>query len=266
MRTQSTVKKTIKIISGLTEGVLSNAVDASLWFVAYFGAMSMPQSSVGQIYRANREADKFMETINYEIIKQGIIAARREGLLKPGKSGKRSWPIITAAGKERLNLFIPKYYEQRAWDERMYLVTYDVPEKKRRDRDLLRSFIRTLGCAKLQESVYLTPYDPREILKNFIGKNNISGTVIVSDIGKDGSIGDNDLQSTLVQVYNLVSINERYASWLKKSSERDIDRSMVIAYYAILKDDPQLPFALLPEWWKGEAAYKKVKPFLKWGY
>lgn len=264
MRTQSAVKKTIKIISELTEGVFSNALDASLWFVAYFGAMSMPQSSVGQIYRANREADKFMETINYEIIKQGIKAARREGLLKPGKSGKRSWPIITAAGKERLNLFIPKYREPRAWDERMYLVTYDIPEKKRRDRDLLRSFIRTLGCAKLQESVYLTPYDPRVILKDFVRDKDILGTIIVSDIGKDGSIGDSDLTSMLVRVYNLENINERYLTWLNKLGSERPDISMMISYSAILKDDPQLPFALLPKWWKGDKAYKKVKPFLKY--
>lgn len=263
MKTKVNAAKTVKVISKITEGVFASAVDASLWFVAYFASMSSPQSSVGQLWRAERSADEFLEKVNYETIKQGIKAARLQGLLKPGARGRRAWPEITAAGKKRLRLVLPQYNEQRVWDGRMYLVTYDIPEKLHQQRDLLREFLERLGCAKLQESVYLTPYDPRDILRGFIKEREISGTIIVSDIGRDGSIGDSDLATMLERVYKLEGINQRYMNWLEKSGEREIDRGLIISYYAILKVDPQLPFALLPKWWRGDEAYKKVKPFLK---
>lgn len=262
MMGKNVTKKATKIIRDLTEGVLSSAVDASLWFVAYLGTMSIPQSSVGQLYRAQRAADQFLDKVNYETIKRGIIEARRRGWLKAGKRGSRSWPVITEAGKRRLASLLPVYDEKRVWDGRMYLLAYDIPESKRNQRDILRDFARRIGCAKLQESVYITPYDPRGTLKDFVEEMHLFGTIIVSDIGKDGSIGDEDLQSLLVRVYQLEALSDRYEAWMRKAEERGIDRLMAIAYYSILKDDPQLPFALLPSWWNGDAAYQRVKPFL----
>jgi len=37
----------------------------------------------------------------------------------------------------------------------------------------------------------------------------------------------------------------------------------VTGYLSILKNDPQLPFTLLPKWWKGDQAYTCVASKLK---
>lgn len=249
-------------ISNITEGLFSTAVDLSLWFVAYFGSVSLPQSSDGQLYRAKREADDFLLHVNYEIIKQGIVEARRRKLLTSGKRGRTSWPAITQAGKRRLGSLLPLYDPVRSWDNRIYLVTYDIPEMKHRQRDLLREYARRIGCAKLQDSVYLTPHDPRDTLKEYIDNHNLTGTIIVADIGKDGSVGDEDLVSLVARVYGLIALNERYEDWIKEYSHHAIDHNGVVRFLPILRDDPQLPFPLLPTWWVGDKAYALVKSYL----
>ena len=143
------------------------------------------------------------------------------------------------------------------------MVTYDIPEKLRRKRDLLRDFTRRIGCAKLQDSVYLTPYDPRETLTTFIQKSKLPGTILVADIGTNGSIGDEDLPALVARVYHLNNLNDRYEEWIKYVRRHGVDHQAVIEYYAILQDDPQLPFALLRPWWKGDEAYSLVKPHVQ---
>jgi DNA-binding transcriptional regulator PaaX len=144
----------------------------------------------------------------------------------------------------------------------MHVITYDIPEKQSNDRKKLRQYLRIIGCGLLQESVWITPYNPIDILRNFIKDKQLNGNIIiVSDIGKDGSIGEEDLHAMIIRVYRLEEINKRYEFWLKDNNH--IDHGSMIEYLFILKDDPQLPFALLPSWWKGDSAYKKVKDALE---
>lgn len=252
-----------KIIQEVSEGLLSSVVDCSLWFIVYTAALSVPQSSYGQLYRAQREADRFLDAINYESLKRSIAEARRRGLIKRVRKGSRSWPQITKAGKMRLAAMLPKYDKERVWDKRIYVVTYDIPEEKRKERDLLREHLRLLGCGKLQESVYMTPYDPRELLARYVREHHVSGTIIVSDIGKDGSIGEKTLEDLVCDVYHLHNLNDRYEEWLVDIDGKTMDHFAAIRFLSILKDDPQLPFALLPNWWQGDRAYKRIEKVLK---
>ena len=262
IRKRHHARNAAEIVGTFTEGVFSTMIDATLWLVVYTSSMSVPQSSIGQLWRAEHAADEFLSSINYETIKRSIAEARRRGLLRSGKRVRKTWPQITEAGKRRLASALPKYEQTRPWDGRMYLVTYDIPEKQKGDRDLLRESMRILGCGKLQESVYVTPYDPREIVAEYVRTHHLSGTIVVSDIGKDGSVGNETLKELVYRVYALDQLNERYEEWLREASGSSVDRWLAVAYFSILRDDPQLPFALLPKWWKGDEAYKRVKPYV----
>lgn len=242
----------------LAEGLFSHAVDLALWTVVYMGEVSLPQSTSGQVWRAQVKADKFLYQVNYTVIKDALKTARRNGWIKNRR--RNSLPEITAEGKRRLAAVIPQYDELRVWDGRMHLVTYDIPEKRKSDRALLREFLKRIGCAMLQESVWITPYNPINLVRSFVEEKELSGTVIVSDLGKDGAVGEEDLRALLVRIYKLEAINERYDEWLYSTDESGlIDHNAFVQYLAILKDDPQLPFALLPPWWKGTKAYALVK-------
>lgn len=246
----------------LTEGLFARTVDFGLWLVAFLVESSAPQSPSGQVWRASIAADRFLYKVNYEIIKNAIQTARKRGWVKLGRRG--AMPEITEAGKRRLASVVPIYDEKRIWDGRMHLITYDVPEEKKRDRELLRANLRRLGCGLLQDSVWITPYNPIDTLRAFIDEKQLKGSIIISDVGKDGSIGEDDLRSMVVRVYKLEELNARYEAWLMTVEKtRDVDHSLVIQYLSVLRDDPQLPFDLLPSWWKGDLCYQQIKSKLE---
>lgn len=247
-----------RAVIALAEGLFSHAVDLALWTVVYMGEVSLPQSTSGQVWRAQIGADQFLHQVNYDVIKNALKTAQRRGWIKTRRRNAK--PEITEEGKRRLAQVVPHYDETRTWDGRMHLVTYDIPEKRKVDRELLREYVRRIGCAMLQESVWITPYNPIDLVRSFVEEKELSGTVIVSDLGKDGAVGEEDLRALLVRVYKLENLNERYEEWLSSVEELDgIDHFALIRYLAILDDDPQLPFALLPPWWKGDKAYTLVK-------
>lgn len=245
----------------ITEGIFSYSVDLLLWMTVYFGKLMISEKP----YKAFFSADRFVEEFNYETLKNALASARKKGLLKKGQRGKRINPEITMEGKKRLEAILPHYDIKRVWDSRIYLVTYDIAEAKRFDRDLLREYLERLGGAKLQDSVWLIPYNPKDSLKKFIREKNLSGSIIISDIGEDGSIGEEDLKDLIVRVYKLIEINQRYEEFISEVKNEQKEKKSVadlFKFLAILRDDPQLPFQLLPGWWKGDEAYLLVKEFL----
>lgn len=259
-------KKTRRIgqtIATLTEGVFSHIVDILLWSAIYTAELSVPQSTSasGQVWRAQVAADRFLHRVNYDVIKDALKHARRRGWIQKGTK-RGAPPAITAQGRRRLTEILPHYDPTRTWDGRMHLITYDIPEKRRQDRDLLRMYLRRLGCGKLQDSVWMTPYNPIDIIRSFIEEQRLGGTVIISDLGAGGSIGEEDLVSLVVRIYPLETLDDRYSEWFDEAQERGVDHWMVMGYLAILRDDPQLPFPLLPAWWKGDKAYALIKPYL----
>lgn len=244
------------------EGVFAHTVDMALWLSIYFAEMSLPQSASGQLWRAQRAADRFLDHVNYEVIKNAMLTAKKRGWVKTVRRG--ALPEITKEGRRRLLSVIPLYDNKRVWDERMHLVTYDIPEKDKSQRELLRKQLIRIGCGKLQDSVWMTPYDPIDTLRTFIEERSLGGTIIISNLGRDASIGEENLQGLVVRIYKLEELNKRYEKWIKDvETLKSMDQLALFGYLSILRDDPQLPFDLLPKWWKGDKAYKRVKERIK---
>lgn len=246
----------------LTEDLFGRSVDAMIMVLAYLAALSVPKSQSTGLLQSQIAAEKFLQDVNYEAIKNALITASKSGFIK---RRRHALPAITKAGRARLVSVIPRHDDTRTWDGRLHIVTYDIPEKQKNVRDLFRVQLRRIGCAKLQESVWLTPYNPIDILREFTADYHIGGTVIVSDLGVDASVGEEDIQMLIVRLYHLEEINARYREWLDSYGGGDfvtIGYEGLVGYLAILKHDPQLPFALLPKCWKGEKAYASIKPFL----
>ncbi|MBI5619649.1 CRISPR-associated endonuclease Cas2 [Candidatus Gottesmanbacteria bacterium] len=244
--------------------IFSTVVDLSLWIAVYVATLGLPQSPHAVAFRAKLAADRFLSQWNYETIMRAITHARRRKLLAPAVRRRHALPEITLEGRRRLSKIIPVYDEKRVWDARMHIITYDIPEKQHKERDALRDFIRTIGAAKLQYSVWITPYNPIDTLRTFIHEHRLVGTIIVSDMGSDASIGEEDLRSLVARVWRLDILNDRYTEWIKETKRSEhLDHWMLIAFLTILKDDPQLPFELLPRWWNGDKAYQLILPKLQ---
>ena len=57
-----------------------------------------------------------------------------------------------------------KLKAQGRWDGKWHVLTFDVPEKRKHLRDGLRNTLKNLGFHRLQDSVWVYPYDCRVIL------------------------------------------------------------------------------------------------------
>lgn len=246
-------------ISRATEGLLNNLTDLVLAQILFgLGAMSAGYNS-RKVYEASFAAQEVFAFTPYTSFKNALLQLKRKGLIKSLTSGFHEG-LITQKGKQRLTRLFPVYERQRPWDKRLYLITYDIPENERGSRDLLRRKLKELGCAGLQQSVFLTPYNPRQIIKELIQEYRLKGRIVISDTGSDGVIGDRNLPETLWEVYALEEINENYRIFVE--TYQRIPKSKInltklaLDYFSILKTDPQLPFELLPPQWLGDEAYE----------
>lgn len=251
-------KRLKESILKISEEIFGELVDILLWEIVFLGASSVNFSR--QTWQARVESDKFLEQVNFETIKNAIANARQKGFIKKANH-KRVWPEITEEGKRRLKELVPHYDEKRVWDERVYLITYDIPEEKKSSRELLRAFLRRIGCGMVQESVWLTPYNLKEVLEEFIRQRNLVGNILISDIGEDGSVGEEDLKTLIARIYKLNDLNDQYKKFIKKykDKEKSDKIQMTFEYLSILRKDSQLPFSLLPSDWVGEKAYRLYK-------
>ena len=262
------MQETMKVLSrtvgqttlNIAEGVFSHIVDLVLWYTVYMAELSVPFNAYGKPFRASIAADRFLNQVNYDVIKHAMVHAKRQGWIT--RRSRHAIPTITYEGKLRLSQVIPHYDTHRVWDGRMHLVTYDIPEQQSGDRQILRGYLRRIGCGRLQDSVWITPYNPIDTIRTFIEKRSLGGTVIVSDLGRDGAIGEENLRTLIVRVYKLEALSKRYETWFADFHNEKNDHWNVIQYLSILSDDPQLPFSLLPSWWKGAQAFQCVKYLL----
>lgn len=96
----------------------------------------------------------------------GRLAA--QGLIEFEKRDGKSYARITSAGRKALLLEEKKAAlhngKKRRWDKRWRVVIFDIQEKRRRTRDRLRITMRELGFIRLQDSVWVYPYDCEDLI------------------------------------------------------------------------------------------------------
>lgn len=252
----SSKRKLQEKILEISEGILSTVTDIALWELFYLTEVGASFNSRGA-WTANYKADRWLNEINYETIKRALVGLKKRGLVSYQGQRKSALPEITAEGKRRLEEILPHYDKKRLWDGKIYLVTYDIPETKKHDRELLRESLKRIGAGMVQESVWLTPYDPRGSLKETLKTYNLEGLVLISVLEKNSSIGDEDLLDLIKRVYKLDNLNARYEDFLEEFSfGKHQSSESHFSFLSILRDDPQLPFVLLPSAWVGDKAYQ----------
>lgn len=239
----------------ITNGIFNCLTDLLLWEIGLFSASFGKTKSTRDVYRIFSEANDFLDKYNHNSLSHVINKLKKQGLIELIKEEGYLKFQITQLGEQRINSLLPIYQNKRPWNRKFYLITYDIPESKRNQRNILRGHLKKLGAGLLQESVWICPYNIKKILDDFIIKNYIQGTIIVSNTGKDGSIGDISLKELIIKTYNLDILNERYREFIKEAKESHNKQFLATKYVSILKDDPQIPFELLSDWWEGDRAY-----------
>lgn len=258
-------KLTKEILVDATEGLLSTVGEIILAELFFGLSLLVAGSYSGSVYRASREADRMLEEIKSSTVKKTCHKLKQEGLITYVKGRNTAANAkLTKVGLERVREILPKYRKERPWDGRLYFITYDVPESRRRDREVLRQLLRKISCGPLQQSVWVTPYNPKGFLEEIVREFGIIGDIIVSDTGKEGSIGKTDFKELMRRVHNLGKINDQYAEYIEmcKTGDFKMREQAIFKFLSIVGNDPQLPYELLPEDWLGNKAHSFYEKFI----
>jgi DNA-binding transcriptional regulator PaaX len=110
---------------------------------------------------------------------------KEKGFLQYGPSQEL---ILTKNGVGRLNLFRLKNIklDEQSKDGRWRVIVFDIPEKQRSARDLLRAKLNEFKCYQLQKSVYLTLYKcEKEVqeISSILGLDGNIHVMIADSIG-----------------------------------------------------------------------------------
>ncbi|OGE32914.1 hypothetical protein A3C59_01780 [Candidatus Daviesbacteria bacterium RIFCSPHIGHO2_02_FULL_36_13] len=85
---------------------------------------------------------------------------------------------LTDSGKDKV-LWEKIKSDDEKWDGKWRIVIWDIPEKRRKARDLLRYKLKWLGFKQLQKSIWVTKKDCTEMLRDYINKLGIKEWVRV---------------------------------------------------------------------------------------
>ncbi len=132
---------------------------------------------------------QFSKGKNYErkkYLNNSIGRLEKKGLIRfETKDNGKKFVRLTRKGEERLAKYRIgdlKIKKPLRWDKKWRVVIFDIKEKRRHLRDLLRNLLDRFGFIKLQNSVWIHPYECKELvvmLKSnlFLGKDVLYMTV-----------------------------------------------------------------------------------------
>lgn len=144
----------------IQKALLSFLREQGLWFVTAFGPSAYHTFRIGTFDRVKKKYDQ--QTIKrsfYRLLDAGYIN------MVQTRSGKRT--RLTKEGEQylrklELNDFALK--RPKKWDKKYRLVIFDIKEGRRIIRQQLRQTLRTIGFLRLQNSVWVYPYDCEDLI------------------------------------------------------------------------------------------------------
>ena len=119
---------------------------------------------------------------------------KKRGYLDIGKRNKQIYIALTEEGRKRAGKYLIDDLEikkSKKWDRKWRTVIFDIPNLTRIKRDALRGKLKELGFYKLQQSVWVHPYDCKkeiDLLQEFFGLDQRELKLIIGKIEKDDSL------------------------------------------------------------------------------
>ena len=171
--------------------------------------LAVPFFEADRIYRVS--ARRYKEHRDYEksIFNERIKYLKRQGLINHIVEGKDGYFEITAKGLTKIKKFQIDEMEIKRpeiWDKKWRVVSFDIPEKHKTARNILRTKLIELGFEKIQESVYVHPFDCTEEitqLSYMIGETENILIMISEIIQGENTLIENFFKKNVLQISDL---------------------------------------------------------------
>ena len=100
-----------------------------------------------------------------------VLDLKKEKLIK-GKKNYEGLVLVSLTEKGMLRAINYRFRrlgnKREKWDGKWRMVFFNIPESRRKGRDALRYRLKTAGFYKLQESVFIFPYECEREIRDFI--------------------------------------------------------------------------------------------------
>lgn len=113
-------------------------------------------------FREHKKGARF----NYRA-KTALGRLKAKGLITFEKRDGKRYARITETGEQMLemeSLRERSMMKPKRWDGRWRVVIFDIPERRRSVRNGLRLFMKRYGFVRLQDSVWIYPYDCEDLI------------------------------------------------------------------------------------------------------
>lgn len=214
-----------------------------------------------------------------QAVRAALTRLATQGWVETRKVGRNNYLHMTAKGLQRVDEAANRIYHlpRQTWDGRWFLLTYSIPEEKRKLRDQLRNDLSWLGWGTLSAGVWITPYNlanqVREVAQNY-------DILSYLDFFNAYYCGPETNQELVAKSWSLELVNERYRQFLERfrpvyqqANQMLTDQTLtdqqcfvqrtwlVHEYRKFLHIDPALPEELLGEDWLGSEAFDLFRSY-----
>lgn len=172
------------------------------------------------------------------------------------------------------------FYNGSKGNRRWTMILFDIPERNKKIRDILRYKLKNLGFGMMQGSVWVRPNDVTAEIRRIIRNKNLQWQVKVLSF----NMAPADEREIVHRIWKMEKLNEDYRRFVKKTIKRfkkikafsfHNDKLLLVAldllsritekeYLMLFVKDPQLPSGLLPREWNGKRAYNIYKQLDKY--
>lgn len=146
-------KRTNQEISN-QEIVLRVVAAAGLITVALVAPGALRAMSQTGLVPSKRQKE-YIETARDRMIKRGLLK-REAGMVRLTPAGE--------AQLRRLEILNYRLKKPKRWDKKWRVLIFDIPEKRKRIRNLIRSTLLRLGFVHFQDSVWVYPYECENLI------------------------------------------------------------------------------------------------------
>ena len=103
----------------------------------------------------NKRQKEYISSSASKLVKRGLLVYdnKRYQMTLKGESFLRRWQFVDF-----------KLQKPKKWDKKWRVIIFDIPEKKKKIRDDLTWLFRKAGIQRLQNSVWVYPYDCEDVI------------------------------------------------------------------------------------------------------
>lgn len=142
-----------------------------LYFVDFFRLTHKGIDEKGIYKIAIKEYDKFREKDKIRFSRE-LYRLKQKGFIKKYLDGKEQYLELTAKGKKVVKKYMVaglKIDIPSLWDKKWRIVVYDISNDKKNEREFLRRKLQEIGFIKIQESVFVYPFECLKVINALKG-------------------------------------------------------------------------------------------------